>query len=110
MSTAGLQIFDSKGKLILDSSVGVIKKLGTFQTEYTASSFTDKNIIGKKIAFWVEKIEQTKGGQLLSVAYPRGLTADTSTGVISWDFSSTRLDNVFVSYARYRITWGYGWY
>lgn len=118
MSTAGLQVFDAKGNLILDSSVNVLKKCGTFTTErvkegYTSAStgsITDSQLTGHNIAIWIENIELTQEGEMQEALYPQKFEFDSKNAKITWSYNNIIDNSSYWSYAHYRITWGYGWY
>ena len=81
MSTAGLQVFDTTGKLILDSATNVYKKIGEFTvTSQIDGEITDVNIIGKEVICFIDNIELIQGGNSTLRTFPYKFTFDTTAG------------------------------
>jgi len=80
---AGLQIFDASGNLIIDYSTRVGRFIGSFATGGAISgSITDTSIIGRVFLHYTPQSGNGfYGGP--------DVTANTSTGAISWNYAST---------------------
>jgi hypothetical protein len=80
---AGLQIFDASGNLIIDYSTRVGRFIGSFATGGAISgSITDTSIIGRVF------LHYTPGSGIGVYGGPE-VTANTSSGVISWNYTQT---------------------
>lgn len=80
---SGLQIFDASGNLIIDYSTRVGRFFSSFETGGAVSgSITDSKIIGKVFFYY------TPASGMGAYGGPT-VTANTSTGQISWDYSIT---------------------
>lgn len=117
---AGLQIFDEKGKLSLDLGTRTFNKLGEFTTQFGQNqSFTDDRVRGKRIAFFIEKVEVVEGGEHGSMMYPDHFIVEDN--VIRWDYYAADMDSDWPSrhdlnprsifgLGLYKVTYSYGWY
>ena len=108
MSTAGLQVFDTTGKLILDSATNVYKKLGEFTvTSQIDGEITDVNIIGKEVICFINNVELIQGGNSTRRTFPYKFMFDTTAGKISWNFQAIEVP--YGSPIYYKTTYEYGW-
>lgn len=77
---AGLQLFDENGTAVLDITTYVGRFIGSFNTGgQQTGSIIDTKIIGQRFLHICPNSSGIYGGP--------NVTADTSTGVISWDFA-----------------------
>ena len=118
--SAGLQVFDADGDLMLDTSTNVWKKLGEFTTCYNDGdgSITFDSIGSNKIMIYQKKIEVVRSGGTTIRAYPYRFSIEDTK--ISWKFVTNDMDywyfaqhtyrNANTTAAIYRVTWEYGWY
>lgn len=108
MSTAGLQVFDTTGKLTLDSATNVYKKLGEFTvTSLIDGEITDVNIIGKEVICFIDNVELTQGENSTIYIFPDIFKFDTTAGKISWNFQEKEMWHGPTAY--YKATYEYGW-
>jgi hypothetical protein len=115
----GLEVFDSSGKSIFNSSTLNFKRLGSFSVSGEAGSLVDNNIVGKNIVFFVENVEIVEDGDALYDVYPTNITVSGNT--IKWDYqyySSLAINQPsnwaghYEEYARkgkQKVTFAYGW-
>ena len=108
MSTAGLQVFDTTGKLILDSATNIYKKLGEFTvTSLIDGEITDVNIIGKEVILFIDNVELIQGENSTIHIFPDIFMFDTTAGKISWNFQEKEMWHGQSIY--YKATYEYGW-
>ena len=108
MSTAGLQVFDADGKLILDSTANVYKKLGEFTvTSQVDGEIADANIIGKKVICFINSVELIQSGNSTLRTFPYNFVFDNVNGKISWKFQGQEVWKGSSTY--YKTTYEYGW-
>lgn len=113
----GLEVYDSSGNSIFNSSTMNFKKLGNFSISGVAGSYVDNNIIGKNIVFFVESIRVLEDGDALFDIYPTHITVTGNT--IKWDFehyTSTDTPGGWAGHhpektrkGKYEVTFAYGW-
>lgn len=113
MNKAGLQVFNTNGELILDSTNRVLKVLGEFTAQIGEEQYIiDNNIVGKRIAIILTSVENVRDGTSNANCYPTKFNIEGNK--ISWEYlgrANFRSDaGVPESYSVYKTTYMYGWY
>jgi hypothetical protein len=113
----GLEVYDSSGNSIFNSSTMNFKRLGSFSVSGTAGSHVDDNIVGKNIVFFVEKIRILEDGDALYDVYPTSITVSGNT--IKWNYNFYQSVEGASGWAsnyherarkgKQEITFAYGW-